>query len=67
MGTLDLNEVIALYRRAYPSYSPSDVFFAANYRFARTFGWPWWRSSVEPPCPKARPPLTRTSSIGDRP
>jgi para-nitrobenzyl esterase len=30
MGNLDLNEVIGLYRRLYPFYSPSDVFFAAT-------------------------------------
>lgn len=30
MGTLDLGEVIAMYRRAYPEYSASDVFFAAT-------------------------------------
>lgn len=30
MGTLDRAEVIAEYRRLYPHYSPSDVFFAAT-------------------------------------
>lgn len=30
MGSLDLNDVIALYRRIYPSYTASDVFFAAT-------------------------------------
>ncbi len=30
MGKLDLHEVIALYRRVYPDYSASDVFFAAT-------------------------------------
>jgi para-nitrobenzyl esterase len=30
LGKLDLNEVISLYRRIYPTYSPSDVFFAAT-------------------------------------
>jgi para-nitrobenzyl esterase len=30
MGKLDLKDVIALYRRVYPDYSASDVFFAAT-------------------------------------
>jgi para-nitrobenzyl esterase len=30
MGELDRGEVIAMYRRLYPRYSPSDVFFAAT-------------------------------------
>lgn len=30
MGTLDRGEVIAMYRRLYPTYSPADVFFAAT-------------------------------------
>ncbi len=30
MGNLDRGEVIAMYRRLYPQYSPSDVFFAAT-------------------------------------
>ena len=30
MGDLDLAEVIAMYRRTYPEYSASDVFFAAT-------------------------------------
>ena len=30
MGALDRGEVIAAYRRMYPSYSPADVFFAAT-------------------------------------
>jgi para-nitrobenzyl esterase len=30
MGKLDLKNVIALYRRVYPDYSASDVFFAAT-------------------------------------
>jgi para-nitrobenzyl esterase len=30
MGSLDRGEVIAAYRRMYPSYSPADVFFAAT-------------------------------------
>jgi para-nitrobenzyl esterase len=30
LGTLDLNQVISLYRRIDPGYSPSDVFFAAT-------------------------------------
>jgi len=30
MGNLDLKDVIALYRRVYPNYSASDVFFAAT-------------------------------------
>jgi para-nitrobenzyl esterase len=30
MGTLDRGEVVAMYRRLYPHYSPSDVFFAAT-------------------------------------
>jgi para-nitrobenzyl esterase len=30
MGSLDLNEVIALYRKVHPDYSASDVFFAAT-------------------------------------
>ena len=30
MGDLDRGEVIAMYRRLYPQYSPSDVFFAAT-------------------------------------
>jgi para-nitrobenzyl esterase len=30
MGELDRGEVIAMYRRLYPQYSPSDVFFAAT-------------------------------------
>jgi len=29
LGKLDLNQVISLYRRNYPAYSPSDVFFAS--------------------------------------
>ena len=30
MGKLDLKDVIAMYRRVYPDYSASDVFFAAT-------------------------------------
>jgi len=30
MGKLDLQDVIAMYRRVYPNYSASDVFFAAT-------------------------------------
>jgi para-nitrobenzyl esterase len=30
MGDLDRGEVIAIYRRLYPRYSPADVFFAAT-------------------------------------
>ncbi len=30
MGNLDRGEVIAAYRKWYPSYSPADVFFAAT-------------------------------------
>jgi para-nitrobenzyl esterase len=30
MGKLDLKDVIAMYRRVYPNYSASDVFFAAT-------------------------------------
>ena len=30
MGSLDRGEVIAMYRRLYPAYSPADVFFAAT-------------------------------------
>lgn len=30
MGDLDRGEVIAMYRRLYPAYSPTDVFFAAT-------------------------------------
>ena len=30
MGKLDMKDVIALYRRVYPNYSASDVFFAAT-------------------------------------
>jgi para-nitrobenzyl esterase len=30
MGNLDLHDVIAMYRRIYPDYSASDVFFAAT-------------------------------------
>ncbi len=30
MGTLDRGEVVAMYRRLHPRYSPSDVFFAAT-------------------------------------
>jgi para-nitrobenzyl esterase len=30
MGELDRGEVIAMYRRLYPKYSPADVFFAAT-------------------------------------
>jgi para-nitrobenzyl esterase len=30
LGNLDLNQVISLYRRSYPAYSPSDVFFATT-------------------------------------
>jgi para-nitrobenzyl esterase len=30
MGTLNLDEVINLYRKLYPNYSPSDVFFGAT-------------------------------------
>jgi len=30
MGSLDLNDVIALYRKTYPDYTASDVFFGAT-------------------------------------
>jgi len=30
MGTLDRRDVIAMYRRLHPTYSPADVFFAAT-------------------------------------
>lgn len=41
MGNLDLSKIIALYRRLYPQYSASDVFFGATTDSRN------WRSTVE--------------------
>jgi len=41
LGNLDPDKVISIYRRLYPMYSASDVFFSATTDFLN------WRSSVE--------------------